>query len=157
MVIIVNFWVYGSPSFLSDFNGVAGVFQAAQVPVVQSATITASVTYPLLNTLDASTVKLYRGFPERYTDQFPTGLNNCYSVGEDLSDFVKAREDFQELEDRYYPDIWVGGAWNVATGEPIGGVGSPWFTYPGDLLALMPGGILDDIVLMAGQAKRKFV
>lgn len=156
--MIVNFWVYASPTMRTDIYKVAGISIAPGLPgVVTTIPPTTAETFPLLNTISDATIKTLRNFPERRHLVMVAGLWNVYARGAGLHSFVGIREDLQLLEDTYYPDFWVGGAWNCADGEPIGGVGSPWFTYPGDLLSMFPDGILQQVVLMAGQAKRKFI
>ena len=156
-MVIVNFWLMLSPAARDALSGAAqvGPLLETQGPQPPPPVIN-SLTFPRLNVLRPDTLKLVRNFPERHHDHFPPGIWNCYARGEGYSDFVGMREELQELEERHYPDFQVAGCWNYYTGDPIGGVGSPWFITPPELKDIIPGGI-QDIVLGAGQATRKFV
>lgn len=74
-----------------------------------------------------------------------------------ISEIVNLREDLKWLETNYLDNFHVCGMWSYKTGEPIGGVGSPWFVKPTQLASFLPNGKVEDIVLLAGQATRKFV
>jgi hypothetical protein len=150
-VVIVNFWLMLSPQAETALKGVAQISDPANTgaPVARPATID-SLAFPLANVLLPETLKLARNFPERSIGLFPQGLWNCYARGEGIHEFVGIREDLQRLAGTYPGVFQVAGCWNVATGDPIGGVGSPWFVTP-------PGLETVDTALMAGQAKRKFV
>lgn len=98
------------------------------------------------------------------------GLLNCYIPGE-YGVLTPLRENLQELEARYPDDFVVGGAYDVSTGEPVGGVGNPWFPTPPLLYEFAPPqssndysiptdiqqGTLANSQLLSGQASRKFV
>lgn len=76
-------------------------------------------------------------------------FRNIYLQVDDISELVPLRE---EMQDSF--TVTCHGMWHYETGEPIGGVGSPWFqTYPEDFA----GGIVRDFMLLAGQSPRKFV
>jgi hypothetical protein len=63
----------------------------------------------------------------------------------------------QWLQDTYPAQFYVAGMWSYKTGEPIGGVGSPWFQTPVGVANFMNITEVEDTVLLAGQATRKFV
>ena len=178
-MVIANFWLLLSPAARIALSGVAqiGLVQETAGPQPKPPTVN-SLTFPDLNLLSPATLKLVRNFPERFSTAMPPGLWNCYVRGAGSFEFVDIREELQELRVKYPADIIPAGCWNVSTGEPIGGVGSPWFQTPPELVAVMPPlpgvqtepigppppapvptvtGVLHDIVLMAGQAPRKFV
>jgi hypothetical protein len=84
-------------------------------------------------------------------------LRSGYLRVETISDIVKLRETLQWIEEDYPGEFYVCGMWHFNTGEPVGGVGSPWFVKPAQLPTMLPNGVVEDVFLMAGQAKRKFV
>jgi hypothetical protein len=86
------------------------------------------------------------------------------------------REELQLLRSTYPDNIDIGGCWDFATGEPVGGVGSPWFPSPPELIDFLPPqpqeqpeqpfppsiinpplNVVWDVILGAGQAPRQFV
>ena len=83
-------------------------------------------------------------------------LRSAYVRGE-YHELVPLREKLQELEDELYPDFIVAGCWDYATGTPVGGVGSPWFVTPSQLIDFMPEAEFADRFFLAGQARRAFV
>lgn len=84
-------------------------------------------------------------------------LRSLYRRIDDLSDIVELREGMQALEDSNPSKFYAAGMWHYETGEPVGGVGSPWFQTPQDAARFMPEGVIDDTFLMAGQVERKFI
>lgn len=92
-----------------------------------------------------------------FDDHMGWKLRSLYRRIDDLSDIVSLREDLQWLEDTYPGSFYMAGMWHYETGEPIGGVGSPWFQTPPEVANFMPGGVIEQTVLLAGQATRKFV
>ena len=95
-------------------------------------------------------------------------LVSCYIRYEEFDNLVAVREELQDLADFYPDSLRCVGCWDFNTGEPIGGVGSPWFTTPAWVFEdfptpkyTSPGGEertgSRDVILMSGQAKRKFV
>ena len=83
-------------------------------------------------------------------------VRSLYRRLEGIHEVVTLREDLQLLADSL-DNFHVCGMWSYKTGEPIGGVGSPWFVKPAQLASFLPNGKVEDIVLLAGQAPRKFV
>lgn len=177
MDVTVNYWIMLTPLAEVAVGGVAQVRlpNTSEEPNPLPEYIP-SVTIQGANTLGADTRRMLRNFPERWKGYFPPSLWNCYVTAENLSSLTAMREDLQELMADYPEDFIVAGCWDYYTGEPIGGVGSPWFVTPPGLAAIMPGiqqpsdpgpwpppsappvfGVLQDIVLGAGQARRKFV
>jgi hypothetical protein len=155
-MVIVNFWLLLSPVAEVALKGVARVTAPGSGPVAMPVAVT-STQFPLVNFLSPATVKMIRNYPERNRAHLmPPGLWNCYARGEGLHSFVAMREDLQRIEEAY-PEFQVAGCWNYVTGQPVGGVGSPWFGTPTDLADMMPDGVLQDITLGAGQAARIFV
>ncbi|MDB4312058.1 hypothetical protein N9937_01380 [bacterium] len=69
---------------------------------------------------------------------------NVYRRGDDLSDFVALREAIYDS-----PTVICWGMWHYDTGEPVGGVGSPWFQTPPDKAG--------DFDLLTGQHPRAFI
>lgn len=99
-------------------------------------------------------------------------LLSCYIRHEGLHDITAIREELQDFEDFFSDSIKCVGCWDFYTGEPIGGVGSPWFVTPHWVDSDFPilrgtapelGGvtptapITNDGILFSGQAPRKFV
>jgi len=178
MAVIANFWVWLSP--IGEI-AVAGVAQVS-LPSVSGEPeplpdYVPSVSVTGVNAFGPQTLKMLRNFPERYLDTFPTGLWNCYVTADGYHELTGMRELLQDTAAAHPDHFRVAGCWDYATGEPVGGVGSPWFVTPLELADIMPGvpqpgpggdpetqppvdlvfGVLQDIVLGAGQAKRKFV
>lgn len=155
-MVIVNFWLMLSPAAELALKGVAqiGPEDSTGEPV-PAPDVVNSAQFPLLRRLSPGTRKLVRNFPERGISLLPTGVWNCYATGTGNHEFTRVREDLQMLNDSYPDDFVSAGSWDVATGQPLGGVGSPWFITPPELPGKLGG--LRDIVLMAGQKPRKFV
>lgn len=84
-------------------------------------------------------------------------VRSLYRRIDGIHEVVTLRENLQLLEEDYDGDFYVCGMWSYKTGEPIGGVGSPWFVKPTQLASFLPNGEVEDIVLLAGQARRRFV
>lgn len=178
MVVILNYWLLMNPGFEADTNNVLPIIQDRNPREDGPAISTQSVNFPLLNTLSPPTYEMMRHFPRRYGGDFAPGLWNCMARANALHELVAMREELQELE-TYYPDAFsVGGCWSFRTGEPVGGVGSPWFPSPPNLIDYLPPkpqpqgpqtppdppvitnpplDVLWDVILGAGQAPRKFV
>lgn len=95
-------------------------------------------------------------------------LYNCYIRRHGLHELVGLREKLQELEN-FGMGVKCVGWWEYETGEPLGGVGSPWFQtfpsfeeeFPRPTRPVSIGGeekpIPKDRLMVAGQARRKFV
>lgn len=176
MAVIINYWVLLTPDIEDDTAQAANVQPPDTGSPGTQQVYGASVDWPALNTTRQDTRKMLRNYPQRFATVFPPGLWNCYARGEGLHVFTAMREDLQRLNEAYPDNFKVVGCWDYTTGEPIGGVGSPWFTTPPSLADIMPGipqpgpegeppqpqppplfGVLHDIVLGAGQGERKFV
>lgn len=84
-------------------------------------------------------------------------LRSLYRRIDDLSDIVVLREDLQWLQATYGANFYMAGMWHFETGQPVGGVGSPWFQTPVGVASFMDSEEIEDTLLMAGQAKRKFI
>jgi hypothetical protein len=158
MGVIVNYWVILTPDITGDVGATANVQPPDQgspgeVPQIIYGQ---SIDYPQLNFTRQDTRKMLRNFPERGHGTFPPGLWNCLVRADGLHALTAMREDMQRLQAAYPAEFQVGGCWDYDTGQPVGGVGSPWFDTPPGLVDMMPDG-LQDIVLGAGQAKRVFV
>lgn len=176
MAVIVNYWVWLTPDIEDDVRNTAEVPPEDTGEPSGPQVYADSIDFPELNTTRQDTRKMLRNFPERLGTLFPAGLWNCYVRAEGLHELTAMREDMQRIVATYPNHFKVAGCWDYATGEPIGGVGSPWFVTPPGLADIMPGipqpgpegeppqpqpppvfGVLQDIVLGAGQAPRKFV
>jgi hypothetical protein len=178
MVITVNYWVVMSPAMAIEMRKVLPVVFDHNPREDEPVISTQSFLFPLINSTKESTRDLLKRFPGRYGQQFAPGLWNCYFQATGLFQLVPMREDLQELVAAYPGDIQVGGCWDVATGQPVGGVGSPWFVTPPDLVDWLPpkpvdpvipnttfpptevgteANVLWDVTLLAGQAPRVFV
>jgi hypothetical protein len=153
--MIVNFWIVLSPALQEAVEGVAQVVAPGNSgrPTPPPPVIKAE-RYHRLNHLMPQTLKMLRNFPERHKGTLPEGLWNCYISGEGLHSFVRTRQDLERLEANYDPNFLVVGCWDFHTGQPVGGVGSPWFVRPPKLTAIIPE---HDVVLAGGQGKRNFV
>ena len=157
--MIYNYWVAYVIPFSVEFDDRwlrpgSWLNEGTPPPPLQAAT-----TYPLINVISSGLVDLVVS-NQVGTDQFspPPGwaIHNCYSEDTELSSQVVIREQLQELE-LYYPnDFLVLGAWEFG-GQPIGGVGSPWFPLRPEAIDFMPGDDVIDVVLLAGQSNRQFV
>jgi hypothetical protein len=174
-MVIVNYWLL----FTSDFTtGVTGVLPIIpdQDPREDDTITVQSVQFPLLNVLRPDTAEMMRHFPRRYGGDFAPGLWNCMARAPGLFALVGMREELQLLRSTYPDNIDIGGCWNFSTGEPVGGVGSPWFPSPPELIDFLPPqpqpqpeqpfppsiinpplNVLWDVILGAGQAPRQFV
>lgn len=177
-MVIINYWIMLT---LPAEVAVTGVVQVAPIQETQGPVpppdYVSSVTMDRVNTFRPDTIKMLRNFPERYQGRMPPGLWNCYVTADGLHALVAMREELQETMARYPVDFQVAGCWDFYSGQPVGGVGSPWFDTPPGLAAMMPGiqlpsedpgppplapgpveyGVLHDIVLGAGQAPRRFI
>jgi hypothetical protein len=137
-----------------------------------------SIEFPLLNYMRSDSRKMLRNFPGRRKAPYPPGLWNCIFQADGLHALVAMREEMQAWMAAYPDNFRIGGCWDYYTGQPVGGVGSPWFETPPGLADIMPpepqpqppstefpptefnppvAGVLWDITLGAGQAKRVFV
>jgi hypothetical protein len=137
-----------------------------------------SVQFPLINYMRDDTKKMLLRFPGRRTASYPLGLWNCIVQADGLYALVEMREDLQKLTAAYPDNFKIGGCWDYYTGQPVGGVGSPWFDTPPGLADILPpqpqpqppqtgfpptevnppvSGVLWDVTLGAGQAKRVFI
>ena len=95
-------------------------------------------------------------------------LYNCYIRSEGLHDLIELRDQMMEME-MYDEGVRCVGWWEYCSGEPLGGVGSPWFQTHPHFYREFPSSeyptttscgtaqISPDRVLVAGQARRKFV
>ena len=168
----INYWLIGSQDFINEINGI--VANVGPSNFFDPVTVSVSATqFPLLNYLKNRTKRSVKAAPAWYDNlDFRTAggqrLIQLYSFGTNYSDEVEVREDLQEMEEAYPNDCLIAGCWNVADGQPVGGVGSPWFMTPPELIQFMPDvligpGItapatkLTDVNLLAGQQPRKFV
>lgn len=84
-------------------------------------------------------------------------LRSLYRRIDDLSDIVVLRESLQGLQVTQGPNFYTAGMWHFESGQPVGGVGSPWFQTPDDVLSFMGSEEIEDTLLLAGQAKRQFI
>jgi hypothetical protein len=150
-MIRVNFWMVVSNAFRDELTSVLSRgFQAG----------TAAVQFPKLNNpprafIDGSRGAYSLGKVSHSEDPNTTIWSGNIS-SDHLGELTPLREFLQDLELRYFPDFYVGGMWDMVTGQPIGGVGSPWFQTPSELAAVM-GGSVSDVELAFGQAKRIFI
>ena len=169
----INYWVVATQAFINELYGFTANSEQTNFFSPGQASQPA-VQFPLLNYIKQITRKAVNDTPqwyERADFRAYGGLRviQFYSVDTTYSDDTAIREDLMELEDAYPNDCIVAGCWDVATGEPVGGVGSPWFVTPPELINYMPhvplppnGDIgppdkLYDVNLLAGQRPRKFV
>jgi hypothetical protein len=155
--MIYNFWLRLDPSAASEMESTYAIQtdefeEPDEVPVATQAT-----NFPLLNVMKPKTIEIIKRRWLQDKDRAVTmGLSpvpiwNLYSdVRDDLSSMVVVREDFQLLEEHYPGDIECVGAWQW-DGQPIGGVGSPWFLSPIEIKNI------GNVILRAGQAPRQFV
>ncbi len=167
----INYWVIASQNFINEAYGLEGTVENSSFFDLQVSS--QSVQFPLLNYIKARTRRAISAPPEWYErSNFRTKnqyrIIQLYSFETEYSLDTEVREDLMELEDAYPNDVLVAGCWDVATGDPVGGVGSPWFVTPPDLIDYMPDVFIDfntpvpatelaDVNLLAGQAPRKFV
>ena len=139
---LVNFWVaYNNIARLDD---VEGLLPTIPVPVSEGIAQGTHMQPP-----PATQARLFGDGAWK--------VRSLYRRIEDISDVVVLRESLQWLEEDFSGDFYVCGMWSYKTGEPIGGVGSPWFVKPVQLASMLPNGVVEDVVLLAGQAPRKFV
>lgn len=178
MGVIVNYWLLMTPSFDSNLQGVLPIIQNRNPREDGPAVSTQSVQFPLLNVLREDTKKMMRAFRRRYGGDFAPGLWNCYARADGLYALVAMREEIQRLQATYPDNFDVGGCWVYDTGQPVGGVGSPWFYKPPNLADFLPPkpqpqppntefpptevtpplpGVVWDVILGAGQAPRMFI
>ena len=120
-----NYWVVMSDAFRLDL---VAAFNLAGEPAP-----TPSVAFPYINVADDQTVDVFRRRIAWETDRFvvPAGyqLWNIYSRNLNLSTQAPVRIDFDDWVQAYPSDFQCEGAWDW-NGQPIGGVGAPWFTTP---------------------------
>ena len=169
----INYWVIASQDFINELYGKTQNQEVSSFFSPPSVSVSAT-QFPLLNYLKSRTRAAVTAPPEWYANsnfraQGSFKVIQLYSFETEYSLDVDVREDLMELEDAYPNDCIVAGCWDVATGEPVGGVGSPWFVTPPELINYMPhvplppnGDIgppdkLYDVNLLAGQRPRKFV
>ena len=168
----INYWFITSTSLVVELYAALAKVEVSTfgVPVVP----VAATQFPRLNHLEEQTKKVFKATPIWY-DKLGTKtvgdlrLISSYSFDTEYGMDTPVREDFKELEEAYPDDFLTAGAWDVATGQPVGGVGSPWFLAPPDLINYMPdvpqppnGDLgppdrLYDVNLVAGQAPRNFI
>jgi len=168
----INYWVVATQAFINELYGLtANVEQTNFFSPGQASQ--QAVQFPLLNFLKPITRKAVNDPPEWYERAAFRASGGqrviqLYSFDTSYSDDTAIREDLMELEEAYPNDCMVAGCWDVATGEPVGGVGSPWFVTPPELINYMPDVFvgpeqtapateLADVNLLAGQKPRKFV
>ena len=177
MDVIVNYWVWMTPSMTSNMIGVLPLEPAPNPREPPPVTIQ-STEYPLLNYMRADTRRMLLWSPGRRKGLFPPDVWNCLTRADGLHALTAMREELQRWMAAYPDNFKIGGCWDYYTGQPIGGVGSPWFETPpglGDALPPEPQpqppqtefpptevippvpGQLWDVMLGAGQAKRVFV
>lgn len=168
----INYWLIGSQNFINELYGVTAAVEQSDFFAPEQVSVDA-LQFPLLNFMKSRTRVAVNDPPAWYTslDFRVSGGNRViqlYSFGTEYSADVVIREDLQAWQAAYPNDVLPAGAWDVATGEPVGGVGSPWFTTPPELILYMPdeptgpgtfqpATKLAQINLLAGQAGRKFV
>lgn len=178
MGVIVNYWLLFTPSFEASVNNVLPIVKDRNPREDGPAISTQSVEFPLLNSMREDTKRLLRHFPRRYGGDFEPGLWNCMIRADGLHALTAMREELQLWMATYPDNFNVGGCWDFYTGQPIGGVGSPWFDTPANLVDYLPpkpqlqpppdgfpptntvpplAGQLWDVILGAGQAKRIFI
>ena len=178
MGVIVNYWLLLTPGFEADTNNVLPIIPDPNPREDGPPISISSVEFPLLNVLREDTKQMLRHFLSRYGNHFAPGLWNCIARADGLYALTDMREELQTLRAAYPDNFDVGGCWDFFTGEPIGGVGSPWFTAPPELIDFLPPqpqpqgpqtppdppvitnpplNVLWDVILGAGQAPRKFV
>lgn len=158
MDLIYNFWALLSNDFADE---ALALLQIAEVPDGPGAgDPVPAVTFPLINYYKPATAKTIINQPNRVEQAAlfigPYTVWNMVTTASDLSELVPAREDFQDWHDRYPDDFIIAGAWRQ-DGQPIGGVGSPWFVTPPELIEAMPNGYLEDVVITFGQSPRIFL
>jgi hypothetical protein len=168
----INYWVIASQAFINELYGKTQTVKVSNFFAPQPASVEA-VQFPLINYLTERTIRAVQLAPEWYENlnaKVVAGqrLFQLYSFDTEYSLDTEVREDLNTLEDAYPNDVMVAGCWDVITGDPVGGVGSPWFVTPPELIQFMPDVLIDfdtpapatelaDINLLAGQAPRKFV
>ena len=163
--MIYNFWVWMDTGFADEVR--AKFALNPPPPSVQgsipSIASVAATTYPLINSLDPTLPKLFKGRAKLAS----WDVWNCYIDVDDLSDIVPLRGGLRKLEEIYPDDFIVLGAWDWGGAQighvPLGvwsavgrGVGHTWFPKPPNILDFMPDNVLQDVILLAGQAERQF-
>lgn len=140
---LINFWIiYDNDSKLAQVEGLL-----PPLPTLDSEGVAPPTNMGPTNSVQARVFKEVGLFK----------LRSLYRRIDDLSDIVALREGLQAMEDIFAPAFYVVGMWHFETGEPVGGVGSPWFRTPTWVEDHLPRGVIEDPVLMAGQAARKFI
>jgi hypothetical protein len=178
MDLIVNYWVWMTPTMNNNMVVVLPIIPNRDPREPNNPLSTLSVQFPLLNHMRSDTKDMLRWFPGRRKAGYPLGLWNCLARADGLYALTAMREDLQKLTDAYPDNFRIGGCWDYATGQPIGGVGSPWFNTPPGLADILPpqpqpqppntefpptevtpplAGVLWDVTLGAGQASRVFI
>jgi hypothetical protein len=151
MGLIVNYWLIVSDAFKEELADTLGSIHTGTVQ---------ATTFPKINEMPAIFKRSLREAPSRgivnYSVVPGTTVWSGYATADTTGELVPTREFMEELEALYFPDFYVGGMWDFHTGEPIGGVGAPWFVTPLELAPVL-GGTVRDVSLNSGQAKRKFV
>ena len=152
MGLTVNYWLVVSDAFKAEIEGVLS--ESVFAPPL------AATSFPELNTLPLVLRRSLLQAPAKGVVNFSqvpgTSVWSGYAHVGYLGNLVPTREFLQDLEEKYYPDFYVAGMWDYSTGDPIGGVGSPWFVTPVELTPVL-GGAVKDINLNAGQVPRNFV
>ena len=94
---------------------------------------------------------------EAYESPPPYEVQNMQAIG-DYSELVLIRQQLLEAELDNPGGFYVLGSWDYDTGEPMGGVGAPWFPFDeAAALPFMPDGVIEDVWLLTGQKPRAFV
>lgn len=181
MDVVYEFWVIASPAFIAEARHLRRYLEDdGPLGVDNPAT-----TFPGLNFLGARSKRLlgrsdplWKGAITKPCNIYSTVVSESY-----LGNLTEFREDLQALTEQVSPDFIFAGAWVVATGEPIGGVGSPWVATPPELADEMPESVyytpavwssdgpvitatygepvevtgIEQIPIIAGGQRRKFV
>jgi hypothetical protein len=151
MGLIVNYWLVVSTAFKDELADTLGSIHLGTIQ---------ATTFPKINEMPAIFKRSLREAPSRgvidYSVVPGTTVWSGYATADTLGELVPTREFMEHLEHLYFPDFYVGGMWDFHTGEPLGGVGAPWFITPLELEAVL-GGTVKDVSRNAGQAKRNFV
>ena len=168
-----EFWVYADPLLWSELQLAMGNTSTDPTGIpISSSTLppqadqfTSAIVSPTEDTsVNSASFPLLNNMPEiikRVVGTYHTVDPNLWSLitsRYSLAELTVVRERFQEWEDNYYPDFWVGGSWDIETGQPIGGMGSPWFMAPTELYDLLAvDGIIVEPFRVTGMPKRIFV
>jgi hypothetical protein len=149
--MIANYWLVVSTAFRDELAETLG---NSHTPAI------AATSFPKINDMPQVFKDSLREAPSRgvvdYSVIAGTTVWSGYARADGLGELTPTREFMQDLEARYFPDFYVGGMWDFHTGQPLGGVGSPWFVTPLELGPLL-GGTVRDVSLNAGQTKRNFI